>query len=174
MEKLTGMHRLGPENATLTVRTERTGAIARVGHDLLMDVTSWEGELDLGDRPSATLSADASSLRVREGTGGMQALGDDDKRGIEQTIDDEVLGKTSITFRSTNIARDGDHMRVEGELELASQTHALSFELDASEDGRLKGSATVKQSNWGMKPYSALFGTLKVADDVVVEIDAKL
>jgi hypothetical protein len=174
MGKLTGMHRLGPENATLTVRTERTGAIARVGHDLVMDVTSWEGELRLGDPPSATLSADASSLRVREGTGGMQTLGDDDKRGIEQTIDDEVLKGAPITFRSTSIAQDGDHVRLEGELELAGQTHTLSFELDAGEDGRLKGSATVKQSNWGMKPYSALFGTLKVADDVVVEIDAKL
>lgn len=167
------VHRLGPDNGLLTVRTGRTGAIAKVGHDLQMDVTSWEGELDLGDRPSATLSADASSLRVREGTGGMQALGDDDSRGIEQTIDDEVLKRTPITFRSTNIAQDGDRLRVEGELELAGQTQPLSFDLTAT-DGRLKGSATVKQSDWGMKPYSTLFGTLKVADDVVVEIDAKL
>ena len=31
----------------------------------------------------------------------MQALGDDDKANIEQTIDDEVLKRQAITFRST-------------------------------------------------------------------------
>jgi hypothetical protein len=41
-------------------------------------------------------------------------------------------------------------------------------------DGRLTGSAVLKQSEWGMKLYSALFGTLKVADEVRVEIDAGL
>ena len=39
-------------------------------------------------------------------------------------------------------------------------------------EGRLAGSATLKQSDWGIKPYSALFGTLKVADEVTVSIDA--
>jgi hypothetical protein len=38
---------------------------------------------------------------VREGTGGMQALGDDDKANIQQTIDDEVLKRQAIAFRST-------------------------------------------------------------------------
>ena len=32
----------------------------------------------------------------------------------------------------------------------------------------------VKQTEWGMKPYTALFGALKVADEVRVEIDARL
>ena len=35
----------------------------------------------------------------------------------------------------------------------------------------LTGSATVKQSDWGMKPYSALFGALKVADEVEVAFE---
>ena len=33
----------------------------------------------------------------------MQALGDDDKANIEQTIDDEVLKRTDIAFRSTDV-----------------------------------------------------------------------
>ena len=36
------------------------------------------------------------------------------------------------------------------------------------------GSARIKQTDWGIKPFSALFGTLKVADEVEVGIDAKL
>ncbi len=38
----------------------------------------------------------------------------------------------------------------------------------------MTGTAVVKQTEWGMKPYSALFGALKVADEVRVEIDAAL
>jgi hypothetical protein len=32
----------------------------------------------------------------------------------------------------------------------------------------------VTQTRWGMKPYSALFGALKVLDDVEVVLDGRL
>jgi hypothetical protein len=169
------MHTFGPENATLTVRTKRKGAASKAGHDLLIEVTSWSATLDLGEDPAATLTADASSLRVLEGTGGVMALDDDDKAGIAKTIDDEVLMRTPIEFRSTavELRPDGGPGEVTGELELAGRSHPISFELTAA-DGRLTGSATVKQTDWGMTPYTALFGTLKVADEVEVAIDAEL
>jgi hypothetical protein len=169
------VHSFGPENATLTVKTKRVGAASKAGHDLLIEVTSWSATLDLGEQPVATLTADASSLRVIEGTGGVMALDDDDKAGIAKTIDDEVLMGKPIEFRSSAVepSGDGGAWRVSGELELAGGRHPISFELTAS-DGRLTGAATVKQTEWGMKPYTALFGTLKVADEVEVAIDAAL
>jgi YceI-like domain len=156
----------GPANATLTVRTKRTGAASKAGHDLLIEVTSWEATLDPDER-GVTLTADPRSLRVLEGTGGIQSLDDDDKAGIEQTIDEEVLKGDPIEFRSTSV----DGSRVEGELQLAGETRPIGFELAAGEDGRLTATAVVKQSDWGMKPYTALFGTLKVADEVEVAVD---
>ena len=92
---------LGPENGRLTVHTRKGGAAAKAGHDLVIEVTSWQGTLDLGDETTVMLRADARSMRVREGSGGMTSLGDDDKSNIEQTIDDEVLKGTPIEFRST-------------------------------------------------------------------------
>jgi hypothetical protein len=163
------MRTFGPENATLTVRTTRTGAASKAGHDLLFEVTSWSATLDQDADPALTLTADSGSLRVLEATGGIQALGDDDKAGIEQTIKEEVLMGTPIEFRSSAV----EGRRLEGELELAGQRHPISFELAGDEDGRLTGSATVKQSDWGMKPYSALFGTLKVADEVEVAFETR-
>ena len=163
------MRTFGPENATLTVSTKRTGAAAKAGHDLLMEVTSWSATLDRDADPALTLTADSGSLRVLEGSGGIQALGDDEKAGIEQTIAEEVLMGTPIEFRSTAV----EGGRLEGELEIAGQRHPISFELAGDEDGRLTGSATVKQSDWGMKPYSALFGTLKVADEVEVAFETR-
>ena len=105
----------------------------------------------------------------------MNSLGDDDMANIEQTIDDEVLKGTKIEFHSTAVqtSADGGRMNVSGELELAGRRAPISFELSV-DGGRLTGTATVKQSDWGMKPYSALFGTLKVLDDVQVAIDAEL
>src|SRR5690242_13213066 len=99
-----GKHRLGPESAELLVHTGRAGGAAKAGHDLVIKVTSWHAVLELDpDDPaksSVMLSADGGSLRVREGHGGMGKLDDDDKRGIAQTIDEEVLRGGAIEFRS--------------------------------------------------------------------------
>jgi YceI-like domain len=170
-----GTHRLGPHNATLTVETKRKGAASKAGHDLVIEVTSWEAELDVAKDPAVSLRADGGSLRVREGSGGVTTLGDEEKAGIEQTIDDEVLKRAPIEFRSTALELDhgGTGATVHGELELAGTRRPISFEL-RSEDDRLTGRATLKQSDWGIKPYTALFGTLKVADEVEIGIDARL
>jgi hypothetical protein len=173
-----GSFRLGPGDGTLVIRTGRTGAAAKAGHDLVIEVGAWEGTLDVGDDPAQMaigLDADPSSLRVREGSGGMQALGDDDKADIQQTIDDEVLQRKPIAFRSTRVAPAGaDGLSVEGELTLAGQTRPIAFALTIADGATLRARAVVKQSDWGMKPYSALFGALKVADEVEVKIDAAL
>jgi polyisoprenoid-binding protein YceI len=172
-----GTYRLGPDDGTLSVRTKRTGAAAKAGHDLLIDVTAWEATLEVGDAAADTsieLSADAASLRVREGKGGMQSLGDDDKANIQQTIDDDVLKGRAITFRSTAVTGADGGLNVQGELTLAEATRPLAFDLAVDDDGRLSAVAVVKQSDWGMKPYSALFGALKVVDEVEVAIDAGL
>jgi YceI-like domain len=162
------MHTFGPENGTLRVRTKRSGAAQKAGHDLLIEVTSWSATLDDG---SITLTADPGSLRVLEGTGGMMALGDDDKAGIAETIDEEVLRGLPIEFRSTSV--EPGPGRVSGELELGGETRPIDFEL-RSAGGRITGGVILKQTDWGIKPYSALFGTLKVADEVEIEIDVRL
>ncbi len=174
-----GRHNLGPANGTLSVRTARTGAVAKAGHNLLIEVTTWEATLEVGEDAAQTtveLDADAGSLVVREGTGGMQALGEDDKVGINQTIDEDVLRHQRIRFRSSQVrgAADDDRITVQGELTLAGTSHPVAFELVGGDDGALRGSARIKQTDWGIKPYSALFGALKVADEVEVAVDAKL
>jgi polyisoprenoid-binding protein YceI len=168
-----GSYRLGPDDGTLSVRTGRKGTVARAGHDLLIYVKAWSGTLEIGDDARVALDVDATSLRVREGTGGIKSLDDDDLANIEQTIDDEVLKRQDISFRSTSVETAGDSLRVQGDLTLRGTTRPIAFDL-AVAGGRLTGTAVVKQTEWGMKPYTALFGALKVADEVRVEIDAEL
>ena len=122
-----GTHRLDPGNATLAVRTKRGGAAAKAGHDLDMLVTAWEGTLEVGEDGNATsaeLKADSTSLRVQKGTGGMQALGEDDKANIHQTIDDEVLKREDIVFRSTRVESAGDGLSVDGRADAGREDQA--------------------------------------------------
>jgi polyisoprenoid-binding protein YceI len=164
----------GPENARLTIRTGRTGGAAKAGHDLLIEVESWQATLDREAQPALTLTADSRSLRVLEGTGGIKSLSEGDKADIKKTIDKDVLKGTPIEFRSTEVQDSpGGGLSVRGELSLGGRPAPVTFNLAIEENGRMTGSATVTQSAHGMKPYSALFGALKVADDVQVEIDGK-
>jgi len=94
------------------VKTGRGGAAAKAGHDLVIEVTSWEATLDVGDAPSLQLSADPTSLRVIEGKGGMQALDDDGKADIHKSIDKDILKKQAIQFRSTSVERSDGGLAV--------------------------------------------------------------
>ena len=174
-----GTYRLGPDYGTLWLRTGRTGAAAKAGHDLLLHVTSWEATLEVGEDPAGTsiaLDVDAASLRVREGRGGMQALGDDDRANIEQTIDGEILMRRDIAFRSTRVepAPDGSGFCVVGDLTLLGTTRPLAVGLAVGPDGAIGAAAIVRQTDWGITPYSILYGTLKVVDEVRVGLDARL
>lgn len=167
-------YRLGPHDGTLSVRTERTGAAAMAGHNLLIHATRWEATIELGPDTSVELEVDGSSLKVIEGSGGMQALKDEDRENIEQTIDDEVLHGERIRFHSLAVEPEGAGLRVDGQLTLNGETRPLGFDLAITGDGGLQATAVVKQTEWGMKPYSGLFGALKVVDEVEVGIEARL
>jgi YceI-like domain len=174
-----GRYTFGPESAELLVHTGREGGAKKAGHDLVIEVTSWNGTLEVADdlaQTSVALSADGGSLRVREGTGGITKLGDDDKQGIAQTIDEEVLGRAAIEFRSTAVEAgpNAGQLRVSGQLELGGRTGPVEFELHLGENGQLTGEAVIKQTDLGIKPYTTLFGALKVADEVKVTVEAKL
>jgi YceI-like domain len=172
-----GTYSFGPENGTLAVRTGRTGKAAKAGHDLLLHVTSWHASLEVGEGSapvSLALEADATSLRVIEGTGGIKALGDDDKADIQQTIDDEILKQQAIEFHSTSVQEHEGTLAVEGELTLGGTTRPLAVEVAVDGGDSLSGSVVVRQTEWGVAPYSTLFGALKVADEVQVSFDGQL
>ena len=164
----------GPDNGSLKIRTGRTGGAAKAGHDLVIEVESWQATLDPEASPALTLIADSRTLRVLEGTGGLKSLSDGDKGDIKKTIDKDVLKGCAIEFRSSEVQETaGGGLSVRGELSLNGKSAPVAFDLTRADDGRVTGSATVQQTAFGMKPYSALFGALKVADEVTIVIDAK-
>src|SRR5947208_7905188 len=128
-----GTYEFGPQNARLIVATGRTGGAAKAGHDLTLEVSAWNGTLQLGedaDGTSVRLHADGSSLRVLEGHGGMKKLDEDDKQNIQQTIEDEVLKATAIDFNSDAVepAPDSSRLTVRGTLALAGASNPVTFD----------------------------------------------
>ena len=174
-----GTYRLGPGGASLQVRTYREGMAAKVGHDLVIEVTRWEATVDIAAEPASSavqVSADARSLEVREGLHGVKPLTDKDRSEIRKNIDDKVLRGQPITFRSSAVTMtDADGpLVIEGDLSMAGSTRPITAQLDVDADGHVSGTVALTQSAWGIKPYRGLMGALKVRDELEIVIDGRL
>jgi polyisoprenoid-binding protein YceI len=175
----TGSHRLGPESASLVVKTYREGMAAKAGHDLVIEVTRWEATADIAAEhatSSVELTADPRSLEVREGLRGIKPLTDKDRREIRKNIDDKVLHGQPIAFRSRVVRTvEGDgSLVVEGDLTMSGSTRPVTAQLDVDAEGRVSGTVPLTQSAWGIKPYRGLMGALKVRDELEIVIEARL
>jgi polyisoprenoid-binding protein YceI len=174
-----GIHELGPDTASLVVKTYREGLAAKAGHDLIIEVRQWGATLEVGEdlsQSSLQLHADARSLYPREGLRGVKPLTDRDRDEVRKNIDEKVLGGEPISFRSSAVeaAGGGARMSVRGELTIHGQGRPVGFELSLGADGHLTGTARLVQSDWGIKPYRGLMGALKVRDSVEVGFDGVL
>jgi hypothetical protein len=149
----------------------------KVGHDLIIDVGRWEAAAEIradGTVSAVQLDADPRSLQVREGLHGIKPLTDRDRADIRKTIDEKILGGRPIVFRSTAVEPGNGGLTVLGELELAGTRRPASFGLNATADGRVRGTLSVIQSEWGIKPYRGMMGALRVRDTIEVILDVAL
>jgi len=176
---ISGGYRLGPESGRLLVNTTRTGLGAKAGHDLTIEVTRWHGHAtaDTADpaNSSVTVDVDVESFEVREGTGGVKPLTDADRAEIKKTLG-EVLHTAqhpTITFRSTRVDGSAGSFTLDGELTIMGITRPVTVQGGVT-DRRVVGGTTVLQSRWGIRPYSAFFGALKLRDEVKVDFDVAL
>ncbi|MEJ7825841.1 MAG: YceI family protein [Solirubrobacteraceae bacterium] len=168
-----GTHTIGPSNGSLKIKTGREGAAAKMGHDLVLGVGSWEATVEGGDSPSISLTADPGSIEVLDGTGGAKPLSDKDKTDIKKSIAGKVLGSSQITFSSSAIEDNGSNMTAKGDLGIAGKSTPVTVPLSAS-GGKLSGSVKLSQSDFSIKQFSAMMGALKVKDSVEVVIEGQV
>jgi len=190
-----GNFRLGPDTGRVVIKTGRAGLAARAGHDLTIEVTRWSAQVEVpaesdGGQSAATVSAelDLGSLEVREGTGGAMPLTDRDRREIKKQMGGILRGGTA-TFASSRIIPSGAPLApggatppnppagggtIEGTVTLNGKSQPARLQLTESGSGRYRGSATLAQTGFGIKPYTGFFGALKLKDEVVVEVEVDL
>ncbi len=181
MTAYTGNFRLGPDIGRVVIKTGRAGLAARAGHDLTLEVTRWSAQVEVpaeedGGVTAAKVTAelDLGSLEVREGTGGAKPLSDGDRRDIKKQMS-AILGDATASFTSSRIIRSGaSGGAIEGTLTLNGRTQPVRLQVTEAGPGRYRGSGTVLQSAFGIKPYSGFFGALKLRDEVGVEFEVDL
>jgi polyisoprenoid-binding protein YceI len=171
----TGRYRLGTESGRIVLRTFRDGLAATAGHDLIIDLPSWSGELTVdSDKVPEALEVriDLAALSVREGTGGIKPLTDRDRREI--AVNARRLLSTDqhpeAVFTANRFEVPGEGGVIEGNLSLRGVSRPLRLQVSQTGAGRYKITGTVVQSAYGIKPYTAFFGALKVRDTVDIEV----
>ncbi len=175
-----GTYTLGPESGKLLIKTSRSGLGSLAGHDLTIEVTRWHADVTADSaaaaRSSVQVSIEVGSFEVREGTGGVKPLTDGDREEIKATIREKILRTREypdITFRSTRVEGTAESFSIDGDLTINGTARPVTVH------GRLagdvaQGSAAIAQSRWGIRPYTAFFGALKLSDEVAIEFDIRL
>lgn len=167
------MPQFDASNAECLVFTYKEGLLSAVAHDLKIRVTDFTVEMN--DPSDVTARFDASSLRVvcpvkdgRDAPG----LSDNDRKTIEDSIKKDVLhtGKfAEIKFESSASREAGEGYQVRGSLNLHGQEKTVV--VDVKPDGdKWVAEATLHQPDFGIKPFSAMMGTLKIKPDVRVRL----
>lgn len=168
-------------DGNLTIRTGVAGGAAKVGHSLLISMDVWRAEVgvDDGQPVSVSVEVEVESLSVREGTGGLRPLSGLDREMIHGNAVRSLKAKKHprIGFRSTAMHRDGSAMDVAGVLTIAGESRDVATVLrvqESAESVAVSASVPIVQSDFGIKPYSLMFGQLRVSDEVEVHLEVSI
>jgi polyisoprenoid-binding protein YceI len=171
---------LDASDGQLLVHTGVTGRAAKMGHRLTIAVNSWLATVvwSTGEPVAAELTVEVDSLEILRGEGGVKGLS-----GAEKALArSNALGVLDadrfpqIRFQAADIDKQDDGYRLAGKLEIHGVTGECEIGLrveDLGEAWRLSCEAAVRQSDFGIKPYSMLMGAMKVVDTVTVSFSAQ-
>jgi len=153
----------------------KDGLLAKLAHDLKLRVDEFS--IDVADDLSsvkATFQASRVSVlcAMKDGRDDHGTLSDGDKKKILSNVADDVLNSRrhpTITFESTGVREQGSSRVVTGNLTLNGQTRSVSATV--REDGASwVTDVNLQQPDFGIKPYKALAGALKVKPEVRVSV----
>jgi polyisoprenoid-binding protein YceI len=177
-----GTYPIGPEQGALQVRTSREGVAAKLGHDLLIEFRRWSGLISVTDtqrspggvQVEVEVEMEMGSLAILEGTGGAVGLSDHDRREISATAHlllsvDQFPTARFASDRVLTSAVPGGAV-IDGTLTLRGRSEPVTVTLTCTGELAWQGTATVSQGAFGIKPYRAFFGALRLADPVGVEV----
>jgi polyisoprenoid-binding protein YceI len=170
------------------------GAASMLAHDHVVRAARWQATLDVSVDPvalAADVRVDATGLeidepeaRTRHGLDG--TLSDGDRATVRATMlgagQLDVARYPEIRFSAAEIDRAADPggagtaaaggaFRLAGELHLHGRTKRVSLPLAIARDGdafTARGRVRVKQSDFGITPYSAFLGAVRTQDEVEI------
>jgi hypothetical protein len=164
-------------DATIHVFTFKAGLLARVAHDLRLTLRQYEIKVH-ARRVQAFAVAESLAIDGVMTPSGLdtRTLSAKDQRSILETVHKEIL----MSRRYPRIELDGsiqtlagNRHTLTGELRLRGQARPIKTELIRSGDS-LSSVIELKPSEFGIAPYKALGGAIKLEDRVRVNITVAL
>jgi polyisoprenoid-binding protein YceI len=171
-------YRLDAQGSRLTCQAFAGGALSAMGHNPSFAVRDFSGEveydLDVPAASSLRLVVRAGSLSVTDN------VSDKDRREIERATSEEVLEagqfpEIAYDCPGARITADGPgQFTLAGDLTLHGVTRPTTVAVRVFPMGgtiRGQGEATVRLSEFGIRPVSVAGGMLKVKDEVKIKYD---
>ena len=155
--------------STLTVRVFKSGAFSAFAHNHEIQAPIAEGKIDSSGN-SVQLRVDSSKMRVLD-----PEISADKRAEIQHTMQSaavlDVEKFPEISYQSTTVTTRGEgHWEVRGDLTLHGQKQPVDVAVSL-QDSHYRGSASLKQTAFGITPVSIAGGTVKVKDEVKIEFD---
>jgi polyisoprenoid-binding protein YceI len=150
-----------------------------MGHRLTIAMKRWQAAVhwDNAEPVAVELSIEVDSFEVLRGEGGVKALSGPE-RALVRSNALKSLGANrypQIRFEADRINLTEDGYRLNGTLQIRARSRQHVIELrteDLGDSWRISTESTVRQSDYGIKPYSMLLGSMQVADEVTVVFTA--
>ncbi len=163
-------HPIDTANSKLTVRAFKTGLFSGFADNHEIEAPISEGSVDEA-AGHVKFAVDSRRMKVID----PQMNSSRRQEVQERMLGPEVLDTTrfpQITFESTSVERSKDLYVVHGQLSLHGVTQPVVVSV-RSENGRYKGTCTLKQRTYAIAPISIAGGTVKVKDELQIEFDIR-
>ncbi|MFZ0905176.1 MAG: YceI family protein [Mycobacterium sp.] len=177
---MTDIWTLPASDGELLVHTGVAGRASKMGHRLTIVMRRWQAAVRWSDGApvAAQVTVDVDSLEVLRGEGGLTPLSGPEKILVRSNALRQLGAARfpQICFDADSIDQSQDVYRIAGTLQIHGKTRPHVIDLCTEDLGkvwRLSAQAVVRQSDFGVKPYSLLMGSLKVADDVNIVFTAQ-
>jgi polyisoprenoid-binding protein YceI len=161
--------------SSLKIRVFKSGMFSGFAHDHEIAAPIAEGRInssttDSSASPSVQLRVDSRQMRVLD-----PEASTDERDKIQHTMQGatvlDVEKFPEISYQSTSVRSDQEgRWEVRGILSLHGKKEPVVVEVSL-QDGHYRGSATFKQTTFGMEPIRIAGGTVKVKDEVKIEFD---
>jgi polyisoprenoid-binding protein YceI len=157
------------EHSTVTVHVYRSGLFSFAGDNHEIQAPIASGTVDEAAR-TVEFTVDVRRMRVLDPN-----LSADKRSQVqEKMLSPDVLDPDrypEISFRSTKVEpKTGGELSVSGNLTLHGQTRPINVRV-LSTQLQYRGSAALKQTEFGIKPIVVAGGTIKVKDEVRIDFD---
>ena len=152
---------------------------AKLAHDLTLRATRWSGTLNVDGSPAgcnASLSIDPRSIEIVEARGGVKSLSDKDRRDIDKNINEKVLesGKyPELKFESSSCSGAEPNFTAAGNMTIKGTTRPVNIDINVN-GTTVTARTSISQKDFGIKPFSAMMGAIKLRDDVDFELTVNL